>query len=581
MGHPNHTRALRVSVIYIILTAIWITFSDRLLALVMQDVEQYSLFQTFKGLLFITVTAGLIFLLLQRELRRQDRVLTIVQAIIESSPVAIINVDADGTVKLWNAAAERIFGWSRTEVIGHMLPYLPPEKMSEFEALHTRVMQGESLHGVETQQRRKDGQEIVVSISTAPVRDTHGRVIGIIAAVDDITARKAAETEIRALNAELEQRVIERTAQLAHAKERTEAIFNSSTDVTILCRTNGCVERVNPAFGAALGCNPDTARNQPLSSLVIPAHEHTIRQAFAGVLETHKPQRLEVTIQCAPHTTFDADVVLFPIVEQGDHLLGVVCSLRDITARKEMESQLRVMLKQAMELNELKSHYVSMAAHDLRNPLAVIRSSIDLLQTYGARLSDEQKHAKFDRITDSIGVMVELLDDILTLGIVESGNLVFEPAPLDVIAFCEQIIEEIQHAVDAARRIAFTSSGQCDHVQLDAKLLRHILGNLLSNAIKYSSDDSVITFEVECAPDEIAFCIQDQGIGIPEADQKRLFEAFYRADNARQRPGTGLGLAIVKQSVELHRGTITWESAEGRGTTFTVTLPTNLQAQGT
>ncbi len=97
--------------------------------------------------------------------------------------------------------------------------------------------------------------------------------------------------------------------------------------------------------------------------------------------------------------------------------------------------------------------------------------------------------------------------------------------------------------------------------------------NLLSNAIKYSPDDRTVMFSVDCEPDQVTFRIQDQGIGIPEAAQARLFETFYRASNARQIPGTGLGLAIVKQSVELHGGTITFESEEGRGTTFNVIIP--------
>lgn len=227
MENPNHTRALRIALIYVIFTAIWIIFSDRLLALVVQDFEQHTRVQTLKGLFFITFTAGLIYVLLRRELRHQDQVLTIVQAIIEASPLAIIYLDADGTVRLWNAAAERIFGWSRAETIGRMLPFVPPEKVPEFEALRTRVMQGESLHSVEAQRRRKDGQEITISISTAPMRDTQGRIIGIMAALDDITARKAAEEEIQTLNAELEQRVAERTAQFQATNQELEAFAYS------------------------------------------------------------------------------------------------------------------------------------------------------------------------------------------------------------------------------------------------------------------------------------------------------------------------------------------------------------------
>jgi len=144
---------------------------------------------------------------------------------------------------------------------------------------------------------------------------------------------------------------------------------------------------------------------------------------------------------------------------------------------------------------------------------------------------------------------------------------------VDVIAFCQSLVEETQQAGGTARFIDFSYQGTCGQAWLDAKLLRHILANLLSNAVKYSPEESTITLVVDCQPDQIVFRVQDQGIGIPEADQARLFEAFHRASNVGHIPGTGLGLAIVKQSVDLHGGAITCESREGAGSTFTVVIP--------
>jgi signal transduction histidine kinase len=227
-----------------------------------------------------------------------------------------------------------------------------------------------------------------------------------------------------------------------------------------------------------------------------------------------------------------------------------------------------------MRLSELKSRYVSMAAHDLRNPLAVIQSTNDVVRKYGGSLTDEQKQAKHDIIQTSIRVMVDLLDDILTIGQIDSGKLSFNPAPMDVLAFCQNIVAEIKEVTGTHLHIDFSSTGDSAVAHMDAKLLRHILSNLLSNAIKYSPDEKPVMLWVSRAPDHITFHIQDQGIGIPEVDQGRLFEAFHRASNANQVPGTGLGLAIVKQSVERHGGTITFTSKEGIGTTFSVTLPT-------
>jgi PAS domain S-box-containing protein len=383
--------------------------------------------------------------------------------------------------------------------------------------------------------------------------------------------------EIRRHAAELEQRVEERTAQLNHVKERIEAILNSSSDVMILCRMDSTIDQINPAFYETFGYALDDLYNQPLTTLAIPEHAGLLGQTFETVVQIRKPQRVEVTVCCQDRGSFDADIVLSPVVGADRQLFGVMCSLRDITERKQMEVRLRQMLDHEAELSELKSRYVSMAAHDLRNPLAVIGSSLDLLQSYGDRLPEERKQTKYKDIRTSITIMVSLLDDILTIGQVESGKLTFNPAPQDVIAFCQGLVTEVSQAAGTAQSIVFSSQGSCRGGQVDVKLLRHILGNLLSNALKYSPGDREVLFSVDCRPDQITFRVEDHGIGIPEADQKRLFETFHRARNVRQIPGTGLGLAIVKQSVELHGGTITYESQEGVGTTFTVTLP---QASG-
>ncbi len=380
--------------------------------------------------------------------------------------------------------------------------------------------------------------------------------------------------QVRRYADELEQRVIERTAQLNHAKERTEAILNSSSDVIILCRTDGTISQANPAFEATFGCPAETALNQSFAYLFLPDHVPHVKETFAAVVETHQPGRLEATARCTRlGKTFDADVVLSPIIEQEGQLSGIVCSLRDISLHKQLEAQLRQTVEQAMKMNEVKSRYVSMAAHDLRNPLAVIQSAFTLLERYGDRLTAEKKREKYAAMRDSVRRMVDLLDDILVLGRAESGKLTCNPAQVDLQTCCQEIIAEVRQASNAMQFIDFSYRGTDIHPLLDAKLLWHILSNLLSNAIKYSPAESTITFTVDCTPDAVIFRVQDRGIGIPESAKVHMFESFYRAPNVGFVPGTGLGLAIVKQLVDLHGGTISFESQEGVGTTFTVRIP--------
>lgn len=169
--------------------------------------------------------------------------------------------------------------------------------------------------------------------------------------------------------------------------------------------------------------------------------------------------------------------------------------------------------------------------------------------------------------------MVNMLDDILTLGKVESGKLRFTPAPVNATDLCKNLVAEMKQGSETARRIVLLTIGEAGISAMDSSLLRHIVNNLLSNALKYSPDDSPVTLTVRTEPEQIIFIIKDRGIGIPDADQERLFETFHRAANAKGVPGTGLGLAIVKESVDQHGGTITIESQEGVGTTVTVALP--------
>ena len=183
-----------------------------------------------------------------------------------------------------------------------------------------------------------------------------------------------------------------------------------------------------------------------------------------------------------------------------------------------------------------------------------------------------------DRIYNKVQHMTGMLDDILTLGRAESGKLQFKPQAIDLLKFCNSLVEELKTGLGKNHSIEFTHR-DCDNEsdraqpEMDEKLLRHILSNLLSNAIKYSPKDSTIYFDLYCDKGSVVFKVKDAGIGIPPEDQERLFDSFHRAKNVGNIQGTGLGLSIVKKSIDLHRGNIALHSEVGLGSTFTVTLP--------
>jgi signal transduction histidine kinase len=229
------------------------------------------------------------------------------------------------------------------------------------------------------------------------------------------------------------------------------------------------------------------------------------------------------------------------------------------------------------EVSEVKLQFLSMISHEFRTPLSVILASSQLL-TQGSQLwSEERKKKTFDRIQSSAKLMTRLLTDILTLSRADAGKLDYHPEVLDLEAFCLNLVEEKQISTPT-HLIKFVRSGETHPVRLDANLLYSILNNLLENAIKYSAPEQSVLLSTRIESDVVIFQVQDQGIGILAEEQQKIFELFYRGQNAGAIAGTGLGLAVVKKCVELHQGTISIHSEVEKGTTFTVEIPLTVPA---
>jgi signal transduction histidine kinase len=285
-------------------------------------------------------------------------------------------------------------------------------------------------------------------------------------------------------------------------------------------------------------------------------------------------------------TTFDADVGLSRITQSKNSASDIVCSVRDITDRIRAEAQivrlnrdlerwaieLENALQKEKELSELKSRFVSMVSHEFRTPLATILSSSDLIKNFYARMTDDRRNEHLNTIQTSVQHLTEMLDEILMMSKAENVGLDFQPIFINLEAFCNGIAHQIQLGA-TAHEIVISTEGDCSQVVADEKLMRRIMNNLLTNAIKYSPQGGRIEIELRCDGHSAVICVKDEGIGIPDEDQQRLFETFHRARNVGTISGTGLGLAIVKQAIEAHGGTIHFASQVGVGTAFTVQWP--------
>jgi len=245
----------------------------------------------------------------------------------------------------------------------------------------------------------------------------------------------------------------------------------------------------------------------------------------------------------------------------------------DIDDVKRAEVEALAAVQREKELSELKSKFVSTASHEFRTPLATMLSSAELLEHYPESLSQDERSNLLQNIQSGAKRMSVMIDDVLDHGRLESGVLKLNPERLDLRELCNKVVSEFRIAQGKQHLIKVVDRFDLPQVNMDERLLRHILNNLLSNAVKYSPPGSEVVFSLARRDERAVIEIQDHGIGIPEKDQPRLFQSFQRASNVEQRQGTGLGLAIVKKCVELHGGEIGMSSALGAGTRFTVVLP--------
>jgi PAS domain S-box-containing protein len=362
-------------------------------------------------------------------------------AVVESSDDAIVSKTLDGTIRAWNTGAEKIFGYTSAETVGKpMLMLFPAGRMSEEADILARIERGESVEHFETVRVRKGGGEVAVSITISPIKDRNGAVAGASTIARDITERRRAEEEIRHLNEELEQRVVDRTAQLLAANQELEAFTYS-------------------------------------------------------------------------------------------------------------------------------------VSHDLRAPLRHISGFSKLLtEEYGSTLAPEAQH-HVQRIQEGTRRMGMLVDDLLNLARVGRRELTLQISGLKSVV--EELIRELEREYEG-RQIEWRI-GELPFVECDAGLMKQVFQNLLSNAIKFTRPRAQPVIEVGQKNEngsQVVF-VRDNGVGFSMKYANKLFGVFQRLHRAEDFEGTGVGLATVQRIVQKHGGRVWAEAELDKGATFYFTLGTS------
>lgn len=258
----------------------------------------------------------------------------------------------------------------------------------------------------------------------------------------------------------------------------------------------------------------------------------------------------------------------FPLKENDDSIAYAGVIIRNISHLKIAEEELRISLRNEKELGELKSQFITMASHEFRTPLTTVLTSIQLIKNYPT--GDVQKRDKhIARILASVNHLTDILDDFVTVGKIQQGNVLFSSVTFNIKNHITTIIEEFNNDLNHEHHILYKHSGK-ELVVLDPLLLKHIITNLLSNAIKFFTNKLLVEIKTNWKNGKLILSVKDHGMGIPPEYRRHLFEQFYRASNAINIQGTGLGLHLVSKYVTLMNGTIHYKSVLEKGTQFVI-----------
>jgi PAS domain S-box-containing protein len=476
-------------------------------------------------------------------------------AIVDSSEDAILSEALDGSITSWNRAAERIFGWTAAEALGRSIALLvPPDRADEQRDILERLSRGEPIRHFETVRLRKDGARLDVSVTVSPVRDRHGKLVGVSAIARDISAAKQAQAAA--------QLASDRLSEAIECIEEAFALFDRGDHLVM---HNSAYRRLlagvrGPLVGrtiADLLTEWTAAHGVPLAD-----GKRWLVEHFAGADADHLVNEIE------SHGRAFREVLRRS--RDGDTVL----TISDRSEDRRREEALR-------RASAAKSEFLSSMSHELRTPLNAILGFAQLLQRDKRTPLTPRQLGMIDHVVKGGEHLLRLIDEILDLARIESGRVSISLETVEIGAVLEQVVTtlaplaaraEVPLAVDP-------DAAAAPPVRADRTRFAQILMNLGSNAIKYSPPNTQARFAVSTPqPGRVRVSVIDQGIGIAPSEQDKIFQPFYRAGReASAIEGTGIGLTITKQLAELMGGCIGFHSAPGEGSTFWIDLPSAVE----
>ncbi|WP_375769898.1 GAF domain-containing protein [Archangium gephyra] len=509
------------------------------------------------------------------------------QAIIQSSPTAIALLELDGTVRLWNPAAERIFGWKAEEVLGRTSPIVPADKLEELRANLARVARGESILGQEMRRCRRDGSPIDVSMWATALQVAGGQRL-CLSVLADMTERKRAEEALRFL--------AEAGTVLASSLEH-EVTLERVANLAVPTYADGCYVYLLGEEGAVSCVATARAGEQP----ELPRELGPLALGESAVSRVITSGRPELSADRGPLPPVAAGNFALPCEQAARSYLCVpllvrgqpIGALSFVSARHAYDTQHLALAqelarhaalaldnarlyREARDAIRLREEFLSIASHELRTPITAIQLHVqELLRTLARNpegIAPERLRRGLEVADRQVKRQLHLVNDLLDVTRMGAGRLVLRPEPVDLAALVHEVAERFeQELARTGSRLTLEAPGPVSG-HWDRLRLEQVVTNLVSNAVKYGQGKP-IGITVEAAEGRARLAVSDAGLGIAPEHLERVFGRFERAVSERHYGGFGLGLWISRQIIETMGGHISVSSQLGVGSTFRVELP--------
>ncbi|MDX1769178.1 sensor histidine kinase [Arenibacter troitsensis] len=477
----------------------------------------------------------------------------------------IIVVNTKQIIVATNSSAGRMFGYEKGELLGKPLDTLIPRRFHGHHGHHVedfidkserrQMGRGRDLHGV-----RKNGEEFPVEAGLNPFKlynETY-----VMALVIDITERKIKERELshwaKIFDESLNEIYVFDANTLHFVNVNKEAQRNMGYKL----------EEFKAMKPLDIKPNMDAPQFQLLIEPLLKGKRDKVKFETEHQRKDGSVYPVEVHLQLS---TFGENEVIVAII-------------LDITERKnyteklekkvqERTKQLTEALAKEKELNELKTRFLSLVSHEFKTPLSSILTSITLLAKYTESHQQEKRDKHVETIKNKVRYLDTILTDFLSVERLDSGKVNYKIETFPLSKIVNEVVYGANMLLKAGQTIQYPENIDDIFIRFDEKTLELALSNLIHNAIKYSPEDTTISLAVSRVKDTILINVIDCGIGIPEEDQKHIFNRYFRAENALLNQGTGIGLNIAKQHLENLGATIEFTSEENKGSIFTIVIP--------